>query len=128
MFNEFWPQGHLDYADLWKGNTVPQLPAKSWRKITQQQLEDILLYAPGKGEYRMPSSHFMDLLYSEGDMSTATSQQWLLYERRNQAAEMRKQITMNSAKPLAVLTVTKSLIYLSHNAMECYNNMSTICN
>ena len=93
MFNEFWPQGHLDYADLWKGNTVPQLPPKSWHKITQQQLEDILLYAPGKGEYRMPLSHFMDLLYSEGDMSTATSQQWLLYERRNQAAEMRKQLT-----------------------------------
>ena len=29
VFNEFWPQGHLDYADLWKGNTVPQLPPKS---------------------------------------------------------------------------------------------------
>ena len=26
------------------------------------------------------------------NMSTATTQQWLLYERRNQAAEMRKQI------------------------------------
>ena len=35
----------------------------------------------------------MDLLYSEGDISTATLQQWLLYKRRNQAAEMRKQIT-----------------------------------
>ena len=93
VFNEFWPQGHLDYAELWKGNTVPQLPPKSWHKITQQQLEDILLYAPGKGEYRMPLGHFMDLLYSEGDMSTATLQQWLLYKRRNQAAEMRKQIT-----------------------------------
>ena len=93
VFNEFWPQGHLDYARLWKGNTVPQLPPKSWTKVTQQHLEDILLYAPGKDAYRMPLSHFMDLLYSEGDMGTATPQQWLLYERRNQAAEMRKQIT-----------------------------------
>ena len=41
----------------------------------------------------MPLSQFMDLLYRKGDMSTATTQQWLLYERRNQAAEMRKQIT-----------------------------------
>ena len=93
VFNEFWPQGHLDYATLWKGNTVPQLPPKSRHKITQQQLEDILLYAPGKGEYRMPVSPFMELLYRESDMSTAPPQQWLLYERRNQAAEMRKQLT-----------------------------------
>ena len=93
LFNAFWPQGHLDYADLWKGNTVPQLPPKSWHKITKQQLEDILLYAPGKDEYRMPLSHFVDLLYGEVDMSTATSQQWLLYDRRNEAAEMKKQIT-----------------------------------
>ena len=93
VFNEFWPQGHLDYATLWKGNTVPQLPPKSRHKITQQQLEDILLYAPGKGEYRMPVSPFMELLYRESDMSTAPPQQWLLYERRNQAAGMRKQLT-----------------------------------
>ena len=46
----------------------------------------------GKKRYNMPHSHFIDLLYREGDMSTATTQQWLLYERRNQAAEMRKQI------------------------------------
>ena len=93
VFNEFWPQGHLDYATLWKGNTVPQLPPKSRHKITQQQLDDILLYAPGKGEYRMPVSPFMELLYRESDMSTAPPQQWLLYERRNHAAEMRKQLT-----------------------------------
>ena len=54
VFNEFWPQGHLNYANLWKGNP------KSRHKITQQQLEDILLYAPGKGEYRMPVSPFME--------------------------------------------------------------------
>ena len=83
MFNEFWPQGHLDYATLWKGNTVPQLPPKSRHKITQQQLEDILLYAPGKGEYRMPVSPFMELLYRESDMSTAPPQQWLLYDSMN---------------------------------------------
>ena len=47
----------------------------------------------GKGKYRMPLSPFMDLLYSKGDISTATLQQWLLYERRNQAAEVRKPIT-----------------------------------
>ena len=74
----------------------------------------------------------MNLLYSEGDMSMATSQQWLLYERRNQAAQMRKQITGLMyelvAKPLAVLTVTRLWIYLSRNAMECYSNMSIICN
>ena len=35
----------------------------------------------------------MDLLYRESDMSTAPPQQWLLYERRNHAAEMRKQLT-----------------------------------
>ena len=35
----------------------------------------------------------MELLYSESDMSIAPPQQWLLYEQRNQAAEMRKQIT-----------------------------------
>ena len=46
----------------------------------------------GKDEFRMPFSPFMDL-YSESDMSTAPPQQWLLYERRNQAAELRKQIT-----------------------------------
>ena len=92
VFNEFWPQGHLDYATLWEGNTVPQLPPKSRHQVTQQQLEDILRYAPGKGEYRMPVSPFMDLLYRESDMSTAPPQQWLLYERRNHAAEMRKQL------------------------------------
>ena len=93
VFNEFWPQGNLDYADLWKGNTVPKLPPKSWHKITQQQLENILRSARGKSEFRMPFSPFMELLYSEGDMGTAPPQQWLLYERRNQAAELRKQIT-----------------------------------
>ena len=35
---------------------------------------------------------------------------------------------MNSAKPLAALTVTRSWIYLSRNAMECYSNMLMICN
>ena len=35
----------------------------------------------------------MELLCRESDMSTAPPQQWLLYERRNQAAEMRKQLT-----------------------------------
>ena len=35
----------------------------------------------------------MELLYRESDMSIAPPQQWLLYERRNQAAEMRKQLT-----------------------------------
>ena len=93
VFNEFWPQGHLNYVNLWKGNTVSQLPPKSRHKITQQQMEDILLYAPGKGEYRMPLSPFMELLCSESDISTAPPQQWLLYERRNQAAKMRKQLT-----------------------------------
>ena len=93
VFNEFWPQGNLDYADLWKGNTVSRLPPKSWHKITQQQLEDILRSARRKGEFLMPFSPFMDLLYRDGDMSTAPPQQWLLYERRNQAAELRKQIT-----------------------------------
>ena len=44
-------------------------------------------------EFLMPFSPFMDLLYRDGDMSTAPPQQWLLYERRNQAAELRKQIT-----------------------------------
>ena len=93
VFNEFWPQGNLDYADLWKGNTVPKLPPRSWHKITQQQLEDILRSAQGRSEFLMPFSPFMDLLYRDGDMSTAPPQQWLLYERRNQAAELRKQIT-----------------------------------
>ena len=87
------PKGHLDYADLWKGNTVPKLPPKSWHKITQQQLDDILRSARGKSEFRMPFSPFMELLYKDGDMGTAPPQQWLLYERRNQAAELRKQIT-----------------------------------
>ena len=91
--NEFWPKGHLDYANLWAGDTVPQLPARSWTKVTKEQLDGVLLYAPGRTRYQTPLSHFMDLLYREGDMSTATTQQWLLYERRNQAAEMRKQIT-----------------------------------
>ena len=93
VFNEFWPQGHLDYANLWKGTTVSQLPSKSRHKFTQQQIKDILLYAPGKSEYRMPLSPFMELLYIESNMSAAPPQQWLLYERRNQAAKMRKQIT-----------------------------------
>ena len=41
----------------------------------------------------MPVSSFMGLMYNEGDMGTAPPQQWLLYERRNHAAELRKQIT-----------------------------------
>ena len=41
----------------------------------------------------MPVSSFMGLMYNEGDMGIASPQQWLLYERRNQAAELRKQIT-----------------------------------
>ena len=95
VLNEFWPKGRLDYADLWKGDTVPQLPARTWTKVTDEQLDSILLYAPGKARYQMPLSHFTDLLYSEGDMSAATTQQRLLYERRNQAAEMRKQIILD---------------------------------
>ena len=63
VFNEFWPQGNLDYADLWKGNTVSKLLPRSWHKITQQQLENILSSAQGKGEFLMPFSSFMDLLY-----------------------------------------------------------------
>ena len=49
-------------------------------------------------------SQFMEILYREGDMSAAATQQRLLYERRNQAAEMRKQITglMHYAKFLRV--------------------------
>ena len=26
VLNEFWPKGHLDYANLWKGDTVPHQP------------------------------------------------------------------------------------------------------
>ena len=39
-------------------------------KFTQQQLEDILRSARGKGEFLMPFSPFMDLLYRyrDGDM------------------------------------------------------------
>ena len=75
VFNEFWPKGNLDYAHLWDGDTVSQLPARSWTKVTQEQLEDIGLYAPGQERYQTPLSQFMDLLYREGDMSTATTQQ-----------------------------------------------------
>ena len=75
VLNEFWPKGNLDYANLWKGDTVTQLPARSWSKLTKEQLDGALLYAPGKTKYQMPLSHFMDLLYREGDMSTATTQQ-----------------------------------------------------
>ena len=48
VLNEFWPKGNLDYANLWKGDTVPQLPARSWSKVTKEQLDGVLLYAPGK--------------------------------------------------------------------------------
>ena len=91
--NEYWPKGRLDYADLWKGSTVPQLPGKSWSNATSEQQDSIRRYAPGKFRYRMPLTQYMELLYREGDMSAAATQQRLLYERRNQAAEMRKQIT-----------------------------------
>ena len=93
VLNEYWSKGRLDYAELWKGSTVSQLPGKSWSDFTSEQLDRISLYAPGKVRYRMPLSHFMEILYREGDMSAAAAQQRLLYERRNQAAEMRKQIT-----------------------------------
>ena len=73
--------------------TVSKLPPKSWHKITQQQLKDILRSAQGKSEFRMPFSLFLELLYKDGNMGTAPPQQWLLCKRRNQAAELRKKIT-----------------------------------
>ena len=87
------PKGTLIMPIYGKEIQFLELPPKSWHKITQQQLEDILRSARGKSEFRMPFSPFMELLYSDGDMGTVPPQQWLLYERRNQAAELRKQIT-----------------------------------
>ena len=36
VLNEFRPKGRLDFADLWRGDTVP---GRSWSKVTDEQLE-----------------------------------------------------------------------------------------
>ena len=89
---EYWPRGNLNFAALWKGDTVPQLPGKTWREVTAAQLAHISRSATGTAPYHMPLSHFMETMYRDGDVSAADIQQRLLYERRNQAAELRKQI------------------------------------
>ena len=129
--SQFYISGHCWSHAGPKDNSIMQICGEEVPyPISLDQLEGILLYAPGKGQYRMPLSQFMDLLYREGDMSAATAQQRLLYVRRNQAAEMRKQISglrHELVNPFADLIATKLWTFLLLKVMECCSSTLTIC-
>ena len=56
--NEYWSRSNLDHRQLCAGSTAPQLPGKTWNKVTMDQLDHVRSTAPEKLPYQMPTIFF----------------------------------------------------------------------